>query len=79
MAFGIFAIMCPGCGTPLEDDDGPSTGRLPTDDLADELIDDVPADVPADDVIVCGGCASVFVVRFGHALAVGRPTDREVL
>ena len=76
MAFGIFAIMCPGCGAPLEnDDDGPLPERLPADDFGD----DVPPDVPADDVIVCGGCASVFVVRFGHALAVGRPTDREVL
>jgi hypothetical protein len=71
MAFGIFAIMCPGCGTPLEnDDDGSSTERSPA--------DDVPADVP-EDVLVCGGCASAFVVRFGHALAVARPTDRGVL
>jgi hypothetical protein len=67
MALGIFAIMCPGCGTPLEkDDDGSSPQRLVAGGFAD-------------DVIVCGGCATAFVVRFGHALAVARPTDRGAL
>jgi hypothetical protein len=75
MAFGIFAIMCPGCGKPLDnDDDGSSMQRLPADDVADERADDVPADVR-----VCDACASAFVVRFGHAFAVARRTDRGAL
>ena len=63
---GIFALVCPDCGVPFEDH--PESAAPGTDDVA--------ADVVADDVHVCVACTCAFVVRFGYAFAVARPTDR---
>jgi hypothetical protein len=73
MTFGIFAIVCPHCGRPLDQEsaragtDGASF--VDTGDAAREMLENVAEDVP-EDVIVCADCACAFVVRFGYALAV---------
>jgi hypothetical protein len=62
--FGIFTIMCPDCGAPVDQGDpvaGTADGDVATDG--------------ARDVLVCAECASTFVVRFGHALAVSPSAD----
>ena len=69
---GIFALVCPDCGVPLEDQ--PDSEARAADDDADRHRD--PAADMAGDVHVCAGCACAFVVRFGYAYAVPHPTDR---
>jgi hypothetical protein len=64
---GIFSIMCPDCGTPLEFHHDAATRTA--DEVADVVGDDVP-----DDVRVCPECRSAFVVRFGFAFVVPCPT-----
>lgn len=69
---GIFALVCPDCGVPVEDQ--PESAVYATDGAADRHAEHA-ADV-AGDVHVCAGCTCAFVVRFGYAYAVPHPTDR---
>jgi hypothetical protein len=66
---GIFAIMCPDCGAPV--DQRPPVA-MTADDVAGDNVDDVDY---VDDVLVCAACARAFVVRFGHALALPGSAD----
>ena len=70
---GIFTIMCPDCGTPV---DQRPPQAVTADDVAGDKVDDVDdvADVD-DDVLVCAACVRTFVVRFGHALALPGSAD----
>ena len=70
---GIFALVCPECGVPLEDHPDDAAHAADAGDVASS--DDVAHDV-ADDVNVCVACTCTFVVRFGYAFAVPHPTDR---
>ena len=69
---GIFAIMCPDCGAPV--DQRPPLA-VTADDVAGDKVDHVDHVDGVDDVLVCAACASTFVVRFGHALALPGSAD----